>query len=236
MREASEQEIEKFKIRYCRNDETRKSIGIDFDVKIESFEELLPGKIVRSYATGNRNIENSFILFNVCDNENGIQYFPVFSESVGRRMLNAWNIPVPKKRSVFVHENNSAGAANNRTLRESRNNSENLELRNLILFTRSLMILHIDNPKPMYGALKDVYEKMELHPYWKVLGKEIKSVNTSLKNYLKESNDNKENFQNLQEYIQYLQGNIRGKGLRNTNFDKLREIMKKEYPGEEIYF
>ena len=30
-------------------------------------EELLPGKIVSSYATGNRDIENSFIMFRVCD-------------------------------------------------------------------------------------------------------------------------------------------------------------------------
>ena len=67
MRTANEYEIAIFKKEYCKNGEATISIGKDFEVDVESFEELLPGKIVSSYATGNRDIENSFIMFRVCD-------------------------------------------------------------------------------------------------------------------------------------------------------------------------
>ena len=102
MRTANEYEIAIFKKEYCKNGEDRISIGKDFEVDVESFEELLPGKIVSSYATGNRDIENSFIMFRVCDVIKDIQYFPVFSETIGRKMLKSWNKPVPKKRSIFI--------------------------------------------------------------------------------------------------------------------------------------
>ena len=45
-----------------------------------------------------------------------------------------------------------------------------------------------------------------------------------------------ENFQNLQDYILYLQTNVTGRRLRNTNFDMLRNIMRTEYPAEQVYF
>lgn len=115
MRTANEYEIAIFKKEYCKNGEARISIGKDFEVDVESFEELLPGKIVSSYATGNRDIENSFIMFRVCNVIKDIQYFPVFSETVGRKMLKSWNKPVPKKRSIFIEDNNGVGRGNGGT-------------------------------------------------------------------------------------------------------------------------
>ena len=53
------------------------------------------------------------------------------------------------------------------------------------------------------------------------------------KNEITERN---ENFQNLHDYILYLQTNVTGRRLRNTNFDKLRNIMGTEYPAEQVYF
>ena len=105
MRTANEYEIAIFKKEYCKNGEARISIGKDFEVDVESFEELLPGKIVSSYATGNRDIENSFIMFRVCDVIKDIQYFPVFSETIGRKMLKSWNKPVPRKKQKQAKEN-----------------------------------------------------------------------------------------------------------------------------------
>lgn len=166
MRTANEYEIAIFKKEYCKNGEARISIGKDFEVDVESFEGLLPGKIVSSYATGNRDIENSFIMFRVCDVIKDIQYFPVFSETVGRKMLKSWNKPVPKKRSY-----------------------------------------------------------------------EVKAVNTAIGSFLrKDINVQNENLQNLQDYILYLQTNVTGRRLRNTNFDTLRNIMRTEYPAEQVYF
>ena len=153
MRTANEYEIAIFKKEYCKNGEARISIGKDFEVDVESFEELLPGKIVSSYATGNRDIENSFIMFRVCDVIKDIQYFPVFSETVGRKMLKSWNKPVPKKRSIFIEDNNGVGRGNGGTGNGNKNNVENSKLRSLILFARSLMILHINDPQPMNATV-----------------------------------------------------------------------------------
>ena len=47
-------------------------------------------------------------MFRVCDVIKDIQYFPVFSETVGRKMLKSWNKPVPKKRSYEVKAVNTA--------------------------------------------------------------------------------------------------------------------------------
>ncbi len=237
MRSADEYEIATFKAEYCKNDEARIGIGQDFVVKVESFEELLPGKSVSSYATGNRDIENSFIMFNVSNMVKEIQFFPVFSETVGRKMLRAWNSPIPKKRSIFIEENNGIGGSDSVAGNGNRKNAENSKLRSLILFTRSLMILHIYDPQPMNGMLKEIYEKLEAHPYWNVRNYEIKSVNTALRNFLKkDTNIQNENFQNIQDYIEFLQVNVGGKRLRNANFDSLRNIMKTKYPTEQIYF
>lgn len=235
LRIANEYEIKVFKEEYCKNDEARISIGRKFEVEVESFEELLPGKNVGSYATGNRDIENAFIMFRVSDTNKDVQYFPVFSETVGRKMLKAWGMPVPKKRSIFVEENNGVGVGNGGI--RNRNDADNSKLRSLILFTRSLMILHIDSPQPMNGMLKELYEKLELHPDWKVRSYEIKGVNTALGNFLQKAiNVQNENFQNLQDYIEYLQINAGERRLRNSNFDTLRNIMNSKYQTEQVYF
>lgn len=197
----------------------------------------MPGKIVSSYATGNRDIENSFIMFRVCNVIKDIQYFPVFSETVGRKMLKSWNKPVPKKRSIFIEDNNGVGRGNGGTGNGNKNNVENSKLRSLILFARSLMILHINDPQPMNGMLKEIYEKLELHPYWNVRNYEVKAVNTAIGSFLrKDINVQNENFQNLHDYILYLQTNVTGRRIRNTNFDTLRNIMRTEYPAEQVYF
>ena len=166
-----------------------------------------------------------------------IQYFPVFSETVGRKMLKSWNKPVPKKRSIFIEDNNGVGRGNGGTGNGNKKNVENSKLRSLILFARSLMILHINDPQPMKGMLKETYEKLELHPYWNVRNYEVKAVNTAIGSFLrKDINVQNENFQNLHDYILYLQTNVTGRRLRNTNFDTLRNIMRTEYPAEQVYF
>lgn len=237
LRTANEYEITVFKEEYCKNEETRININKDFEVEVESFEELLPGKIVSSYATGNRGIKNSFIMLRVYDTVKEILYFPVFSETVGRKMLKNWNKPVPKKRSIFIEDNYGTGEGNGGTGCGNRNNAENSKLRNLILLTRSLMILHIKKPQPMNGMLKDIYVKLESNPHSNVEEHDIKSVNTAIGNFLgKGINIKNENFHNLQDYIHYLQTNVTEKHLRNTNFDTLRNIMRTKYPTEQVYF
>lgn len=236
MRIANKSEIENFKRKYCRNDYARISMVNDFFVRVESFEELPPKKYISSYATGNRDIENAFIMFIVLDLENQIQYLPVFSESVGRKMLKAWNMPVPRKRSIFVKENKDTRGGNGGNCGNT-SNIDNVKMRNLILFVRSLMILHVKEPYPMNGILKEFYEELESNPDGKVEVYKIKSINTALGRFLQSSTNMKnENFLNLQDYIKYLEENADERRLKNTNFDSLRKLMLVKYPNERIYF
>lgn len=241
MSNANENQIEDFKINYCRNECNRKKMAADFDVEVEAFEELLPGKSIRSYATGNRCIENAFIMFRVSDKTNGLKYYPVFSESVGRKMLVSWNKSIPKKRSIFLEENKGTLEKEKTKRREKAKivelNIANGELRNLILFTHSLMVLHIDSPKPMNGMLKNLYEKLEKQPNLPVKEFEIKSVNTALKHFFEQkTNVNQDGFHSLHDYIEYLKTNIGGKSLISTSFDELRSMMQAKYSMEPIYF
>lgn len=235
MRIANNTEREKFKAHYCKNEKSRITIIKKFIVEIESFEDLLPNKKISSYGTGNRDIEGSFIMFKVFDLENGIEYYPVFSESIGRKMINEWKKDIPPKRSIFTNTNSSKESC--KTSSEIKhNNRDNRKLRDLILFVRSLMILHIDNPKPLNGGLKEIYSTLDSNHTLEVEPYQIKSVNTALKNFLdKKINTDNDNFKNLNDYLDYLR-NTTKRNLKSTEFDNLKKIMINKYPDEQIYF
>ena len=57
MGKANLNQINIFKERYCYNETSREKIINDFSVDIETYEELLPGNTVKSYATGNRDFD-----------------------------------------------------------------------------------------------------------------------------------------------------------------------------------
>lgn len=238
MRNANKQEIINFKEQFCKNDSDRNRISNHFNVQIESFEELLPGKFINSYASGNRKIESSFIMLRVTDIENEVLYSPVFSESLGRIMLKAWGLDTPKKRSIFTAVNHGGQVGGIGGVGGQRQyNRNNAKLRTLILYARSLMIFHIDDPKPMSGILNDIYQKLERNPRWEVRKGEVKCVNTAIKNFLlKDINIVNENYADLGQYIKYLTNNTNGRHLRNYDFESLREILTNEYPDETIYF
>ena len=99
------------------------------------------------------------------------------------------------------------------------------------------MLLHIDKPKPMKGAMKAIYEKMEKHPNWRVRGSEVKSINTALGGYLSnEVNILNENYTNLQDYIEDIRTITDTESMKSTDFTGLKKILLEEYPEEKIFF
>lgn len=215
----------------------RKAINLLYEVKIESYEELLPGNTVRSYATGNREINNGFIVFSVIDNYNEILYHPVFSETVGRELASCWGICLPSKMSVFASESARAGIGGHGKSRLVSRKEDNRKMLQLIQFARSMMILHIEEPMPMQPPFKDIYIKLFDHPGYEVWDSDIKSINTGIKNFLnKPVNKNNENFRNLQTYVDYLRNKYPTKHLKNSNFEVLRNKMRMKYSDDEIVF
>ncbi len=238
MKQATDIEIDCFKKNFCKNESNRISIIKHYDVTIEAFEELLPGKHISSYATGNRDIEGAFVMFRVVDVQNETEFYPVFSETVARKMINSWGMSMPNKRSIFSEINNGTSKGqicyNSGTQRVD---GDNVKLRHLILLVRSLMILHIELPNPMNGPLKEIYEKLDEHPEKNIKDSYVKSVNTILKKALENGfNSNNENFKDLNDYIEYLKSCCTNKRLKKCDFESLRKIMRKSYPNDDVYF
>lgn len=237
MFEANAVQIAQFKKNYCQNKEKRLSIKEYFTVEIESFEELLPGSAVKSYATGNRDIENGFIVFRVTSAHDDTIYHPVFSETVGRELVRAWELELPSKMSVFTSESNKGVSKRGSDEEKIRRKDSNRKMLLLIQFARSMMILHVDEPEPMREPFKGIYIKLEKNPQYDAWESDIKSINTAIANFLRKPiNTKHENFANLQGYIAYLQENYSERHLRSFDFEMLRDKMQKRYPVEKIIF
>lgn len=239
MKKATDIEINCFKRNFCKNESNRISIINHYDVTVETFEELLPGKHISSYATGNRDIEGAFVMFRVVDVQNETEFYPVFSETVARKMINSWGMSMPNKRSIFSEINN--GTSKGEICYNSGTQHvdvDNVKLRRLILLVRSLMILHIESPNPMNGPLKEIYEDLDKFPERKIKKHYVKSVNTILKKALENGfNSNNEKFKDLNGYIEFLKNHhCTNKRLKNFDFESLRKIMRKSYPDEDVYF
>ncbi len=131
MTEANIEQIEQFKKEYCRSNDRRLAINEDFAVEVMSYEELLPGNTVRSYATGSREINGGFIVFRVTDTLSGIVYYPIFSDSVGRELIKAWGMELPSKMTVFTCGGNGNGrnhGAGSHTIQRKDENRKMLQL------------------------------------------------------------------------------------------------------------
>ncbi len=240
MPEANSIQIQQFKIQYCKDRDKRLKINDNFAVEVESYEELLPGNSVRSYATGNREIKNGFVVFKVTDTIRDITYYPVFSETVGRQLVNAWGMKLPSKMTIFTNSRSSDGniKCNNRTSGHAvSRKEENQRMLQLIRLARSMMILHVYEPGPMREPFKGIYDKLETHPRYDVFAPDIRCVNTAITNFLKgPTNKANDNFTNLGEYITYLQREYPHKPLKNFDFGVLRNKMNGHYPNEKIVF
>lgn len=224
-----------FMAQYCQNDRARDTIVDTFEISIESYEQLLPGQVVLSYGTGNREIHTAFVIFNVDDIENKIRYQPVFSEKIGRRLAKKAGLKLPRKISVLSSTGTSHGSGTNGT--SIPRSEDNHQLLLLIRFARAMMLLHEKEPKPMYDPFRRIYKYLDSHPRCKVFPKEIKAINTAIQGHL-HSHENRQNerFNNLQDFIAYLHENYPNSHFKKATFDVLRNIFLDHYPNETLYF
>lgn len=236
MSDATKAQADIFRKTYCLSSKDRSNIINNFDVDIESFEELLPGNTIRSYATGNRAIEKGFLIFKATDRTNDITYYPVFSESVGRQLAKEWGLNLPPKMTVLVGEcKESCGGG--KTGKYEKRKYDNQKMILLIQFARSMMILHVADPYPMKDPFKSIYNKLQTHPNYDVFESDIKSVNTAIKNFLhSKTNKKNDNFTNLQQFISFLNTKYPNHKCKDHEFQALRDKMRNKYPDEEIVF
>lgn len=244
-REANRDEIERFKKDYCKNAENRSKIFDDFKVSVNIFSESLPDKTYCSYATGEKEITGAYIIFDVQDLTQKIVYYPIFSEAVGRQMLKSQErISIPQKTSIFLEENISKNSFLSTSYKKGdksvKVNSDAIKTITLILFIYQLMGFHIEHPKQIYGILKELLDKFSEHPNFKPFPEELYKINNTLEKFLaKEINTKNENFNNLQDFIDFIKEKYPEycNRMKNTDFSSLRDILNKEYGSTfKIYF
>lgn len=245
IKRANRNQINHFKEAYCKSEETRFCMKEHFKVMVESFEELLPNQTVKSYAFREQDITGAFIMFRVYDSINNVNYFPVFSETVGREMLKQWGMKVPLKRTIFRADNNGGDGTggNGGGNKKLKYHETNTMLRNLILLVRCLMTFNIKEPQPMDGAFEKIYKKLQDHHHYHAMDYDIKAVNTALGNFLEKGiRINNHDITNLQDYINFLETSVDDRRLKDFNFDILREQLRKYFisgikeTDEKIYF
>ena len=231
------QELQRFKQNFCNSEANRKSIKCKFKVTLESYEENLPNKKIKSFATGSREIEGAFMIFVVIDESKHIKYEPVFSETVGRKFAKECNLIIPQKMTIFTNMSSGANKATDNYTQQTKEvrQPDNKQMMDLIQFVRTMMIWNIDTPKPMDGAFKDIFSKLESNPNSSVSASDIKSINTSLINYPKK-NANKDYSSDLKKFINYIKNTYPEKKVKSYDFEILKEKMKKTYPDETICF
>lgn len=237
LRDANAKEKKLFMEKYCRSETARSFILEDFQaVSIDSYEQLLPGQSIRSYCTGNRAIQGEFMIFRVVD-KNGVVYHPVFSERVGRQLANKAGLKVPRKMSIFFSDHSGNGGSSGRNAGKTRK-KDNTELLLLIQFTRSMMLLHVENPLPLYGPFKNYYDNLYEHPEYGVTTREISFVNEKIFEHITKQakKPESEHFKSLQDYIAHIKRAYPNIRLKDTSFKALREKLLHKYPNKPLYF
>lgn len=235
----TEHDINLFKRDYCCNTQGRKKMLVDFQVSVESFEELLFGQYITSYATGERKIGNAFMILNVFDTSTNKTYYPVFSEKVARDMLRDSSVKIPSKITIF----SSAKLSSDNLFKENRNTDKsdsdrtkaNCALIHLIELVRAFMLLGVNNPQPMNNVFKSIYNGLIIYPNRDPFPFKIKSINTALGNYIK-AHEYNSGLHSLNDFIVYVQKMHGSKRLKEFNFEILRAMFMKEYPQEVLYF
>lgn len=235
----TEHDINLFKRDYCCNTHGRKKMLVDFQVSVESFEELLLGQYIKSYATGERKVGNTFMILNVFDVTTNKTYYPVFSERVARDMLRDSCVKIPRKITIFSSEK----LLSDDLFKENRNTNNsniartkaNRALMHLIELVRAFMLLGVNNPQPMNNVFKSIYDGLIIYPNRDPFPFKIKSINTALGNYIK-SHEYNSGLHSLNDFIVYVQKMHGSKRLKEFNFEILRSMFRKEYPEEVLYF
>ena len=232
-KEANEKQVNNFKRIYCKSEKKRLSLIKNEDFKITPliFSEALPNHPICSYASGNRAITKSYILFLVEDTKNKINYFPIFSENIGRKILNNLGEDCPRKISFYniLNGNNNSKSKTTSKANKSILKPEILEFEKLILLSCFFMNKDTKDLIP-YGAFRNLL--LGINKNYKLKAQDIKSVNTGLKHFISKNKLDPNDFKKFTKFL-VEDGNA---DIKKVNFEDLRKIFKENYSNEEIFF
>ena len=233
-KKANKEQVKNFKKNYCKSEKKRLNLVKNKDFKITPliFSDALPNHPVYSYASGNRLITKSYVLFLVEDTKNNVNYFPIFSENIGRKILNNLGEDCPRKISFYniLNRNNNS---KNKTISKINKNTlkpEVFEFEKLILLSCFFMNKDTEDFIIPYGAFRNLL--LKINKDYVLKAQDIKSVNTGLKNFISKKELSSDRFK---EFIKFLVEDDNA-DIKKVNFEDLRKIFKEKYSNEKIFF
>lgn len=211
---------------YCTTPEDRARIIKKFRVDVEAYEELPPWHGVYNATGSDILLKDSIIMLKISDLTNRIKYYPIFSEKLGSKLLAKWGYTLPPKITAFADGEN-----------EKNLHCENASLRHLLAFARLFMLsqnhLHI----PMTYAFNNLYMQLYAYPRSGVCPETVKLVNGLLGDFIKNNKDRYyENFDNLQDFINYILNRYKLLVFKDSDFSSLRTKFIEAYPNDKLYF
>ena len=165
------------------------------------------------------------------DTKNKINYFPIFSENIGRKILNNLGEDCPRKISFYniLNGNNNSKSKTTSKANKSILKPEILEFEKLILLSCFFMNKGTKDLIP-YGAFRNLL--LGINKNYKLKAQDIKSVNTGLKHFISKNKLDPNEFKEFTKFL--LEYN--NTDIKKVNFGDLRKIFKEKYSNEKIFF
>ncbi len=227
---ASTKENLRFQHDYCCNEAAIAKIIKNFKVEVEAYEELPPWHCVYNADGSDVLLKDTVIMLKVSDLGNRVVYYPVFPESVGKKMLANWHIALPPKITVFADIRVETGA-------DVAVHVDNQSLRRLIAFSRLFTMVPNRSHAPMPYGFNNLYAQLYQVPEMGVAPETVRMINEILGDFINASGRERYIYcDNLQDFIDYLKSRYKLLVFQNSDFTNLREMMRYHYPDEKIYF
>ena len=166
------------------------------------------------------------------DTKNQINYFPIFSENIGRKILNnLGEEDYPEKISFYNILNGNNNSKSKTTLKTNKSTlkPEILEFEKLILLSFFFMNKNTKDLIP-YGVFRNLL--LGINKNYKLKAQNIKSVNTGLKHFISKNKLDPNEFKEFTKFL--LEYN--NTDIKKVNFGDLRKIFKEKYSNEKIFF
>ncbi len=169
-------------------------------------------------------------MLKVSDLGNRVVYYPVFPESVGKKMLANWHIALPPKITAFADICVKTGS-------DAAVHVDNQSLRGLIAFSRLFMMVPNRSHAPMPYGFNNLYAQLYQVPEMGVAPETVRMINEILGDFINASGQERYIYcDNLQEFIDYLRNRYKLLVFKNSEFTSLRRMMQEYYPDDKIYF
>ena len=223
---ACAKQVNLFMTRFCLNDEARFSMPDYFSVSVDVYEDYAPGQVVYGWVNKGKLLRDSGVMFKVEDNEHKLDYYPIFPRHTAMSMLKHWQMPIPKKWSVF---------ASGRPQTDQPVNPLNQEMRNLLAYARLFACMQQRYSTPMPYGFKEIAEQLHEYPEQAVDGDVVVLINKVISQYLFQDGAFL-SCQNLHDFINYLHLRYTLLDFIDHDFSQLRELMKKNAPSMRCYF